>query len=194
MEWKDFEPIVVRISRSIKIGNSMTSEDLKQELYIKLIKIMPKLEALPMEDAFKVCTVSLNNHAFDIYRSIMKPKMKNKHVESFVHYDEDLFHSIIGVSIDAINDAENRIMIQDLENYIIEWADCQKPHVRGAFCDWLYRIKNEDSTRIVASVIKKWKMDYPCWYRYLKKLRNFLVEKGYSIDIRLAKNPTLGTA
>lgn len=193
MEWKDFEPLVRRISNSIKIP-SYEREDVKQELLLKLTEIMPKLEALTQQDAFRLCHRCLSNHAYGLYRHQVRCQMKNKNLTSVTSFDEEVFHSVIGVAIDAINHAENKMMCDSLEGDIIEWAKKQCPaNVANAFCDWVIQVKNGESTRIVNGLVEKWGISSYNWQYYRNKLRKYLSERDYSGHITLAKDPTLGT-
>ena len=49
-----FEGLIGRLTRSVVINNIVDQEDLKQELRLKLVQIMPSLSEIPEEEIFCV--------------------------------------------------------------------------------------------------------------------------------------------
>ncbi len=116
-----FENLINSLVWDTKINNSIDTEDVKQELRMKLMSVMPDLIGIPEDEIYKVVKVILKNKVRDIIRySICRPDgsmySATENIDSVLYAGAASFCS-------KIESPEKTFMYRELITKIVEWAD-----------------------------------------------------------------------
>ena len=137
MDLHVFTPIVKSLTK--KFTNSirnMDGEDVSQELIVKLLEIMPKLQELSLTDARKLCRACLSRHAIDLYKRERRcgntSSTYGEETVTFLQIDPEIC-KIVGITIDSIiseyESPEKYFEVKELKSAIVEWAKKQKKDI-----------------------------------------------------------------
>ena len=191
MDLFDFESIVQSVSQKIQIRNH-EPEDVKQELYIKLLEVMPTFEKLPSQDAIKLCKRVLKNYAIDLYRKEHGYRIKRDLVSI-----TDLEASIM-CEVDAIlgvyeAECEEIFAMKEMKGLVLKWASKQTDDVKTFLNElvnpsdqikekYLQNTKSFNCEFISPHHLRKiMGMSAGKWRRIQDQLQRYLTAHGYSI-------------
>jgi hypothetical protein len=92
IELQRFDNLVNKISRSFPGNSVYTEEDIKQELWVKLIKILPAAEKTIVNEYefFKFIKASLNNRLIDIKRHQSRRPDTSFYSKSAIEHDVEI--------------------------------------------------------------------------------------------------------
>lgn len=128
------------------------SEDIEQELWMKLMQVIPTLETIPPEELFAFASTVLNNHIRDLIRKSktrahLNHKLRLGNVTSInegsvdslsdfdfedmvIHELEELHGAMIERTSPVPYTPEDYVLRKQLEDEILGWANTQEPKTR----------------------------------------------------------------
>lgn len=137
-----FKGIVTRISRDCPKNNLLDQEDLQQELYLKLLEVMPRIEEANEDTVFALAKAILGNKATDLIRfharrnninATMVAESREEEVEFSLEdmicdeaFDEDKM-----VSSFCFPSADTMMESTELMTLITDWASTRSDKIQA---------------------------------------------------------------
>lgn len=196
MNLREFEPLVKGVSK--RATNLMTQEDTEQDLWVKLLEVMPRLRALPEEEVRAFAHTTLSNEVKDLIRG-EKVRVEGRSVGE-LNLDEvareglDLLSDVVSIDLTSQYDF---VAYRELTEALTSWAERQTDFVAELVSELL------NPTDRVHVAWKDMAKRHPAAYancaavprqayatafgvprerveRALKKIRQFLIQSGYA--------------